>query len=45
MPFSSFLKSYVFKRGFLDGFAGVIISVLNGYSIFVRLRPPHPGLA
>ena len=36
LPFSRFLKSYILKRGFLDGFAGVIVSVLNGYSIFVR---------
>jgi len=36
LPFSRFVKSYVLKRGFLDGFAGVVVSVLNGYSIFVR---------
>ena len=36
LPFSRFLKSYLLKRGFLDGFAGVVVSVLNGYSIFVR---------
>jgi len=35
-PFGRFVKSYVFKRGFQDGFAGLVISVLNGYSIFVR---------
>ena len=35
-PFGRFLKSYVLKRGFLDGFAGIVVSVLNGYSIFVR---------
>ncbi len=36
LPFSRFLKSYLWKLGFLDGFPGVVISVLNGYSIFVR---------
>ena len=36
LPFSRFLKSYILKRGFLDGFAGIVVSVLNGYSIFVR---------
>lgn len=36
LPFSRFIKSYVLKRGFLDGFAGMVVSVLNGYSIFVR---------
>jgi glycosyltransferase involved in cell wall biosynthesis len=35
-PFGRFLKSYLLKRGFLDGFAGLVVSVLNGYSIFVR---------
>ncbi len=35
-PFSRFLKSYLWKLGFLDGFPGVVISVLHGYSIFVR---------
>ncbi len=36
LPFSRFVKSYILKRGFLDGFAGMVVSVLNGYSIFVR---------
>ncbi len=36
LPCSRFVKSYVLKRGFLDGFAGLVVSVLNGYSIFVR---------
>jgi glycosyltransferase involved in cell wall biosynthesis len=36
LPFGRFFKSYVLKLGFLDGFPGLVISVLNGYSIFVR---------
>ena len=36
LPGSRFLKSYILKGGFLDGFAGLAISVLNGYAIFVR---------
>lgn len=36
LPASRFFKSYILKRGFLDGFAGLVVSVLNGYSIFVR---------
>jgi glycosyltransferase involved in cell wall biosynthesis len=36
LPVSRFLKSYILKGGFLDGFAGLVISVLNGYAIFVR---------
>jgi glycosyltransferase involved in cell wall biosynthesis len=35
-PSARFVKSYLLKLGFLDGFAGLVISVLNGYAIFVR---------
>ncbi len=35
-PVGRFLKSYIFKLGILDGFPGLVISVLNGYSIFLR---------
>jgi glycosyltransferase involved in cell wall biosynthesis len=36
LPFFRFLRAYLWKRGFLDGFAGLIISVLTGYSLFAR---------
>ncbi len=36
LPFFRFVKAYVWRRGFLDGFAGLVISVLTGYGIFVR---------
>jgi glycosyltransferase involved in cell wall biosynthesis len=36
LPGARFLKSYILKLGFLDGFAGLVISVLNGYAIFIR---------
>lgn len=36
LPLGRFLKSYVVKLGVLDGFPGIVISVLNGYSIFIR---------
>ena len=36
LPCFRFLKSYFLKLGFLDGFAGLVISVLNGYAIFIR---------
>jgi glycosyltransferase involved in cell wall biosynthesis len=36
LPWSRFLKSYFLKLGVLDGFPGLVISVLNGYAIFVR---------
>jgi glycosyltransferase involved in cell wall biosynthesis len=36
IPPGRFVKSYILRRGFLDGFAGLVIAVLNGYGIFVR---------
>lgn len=36
LPFFRFMKSYFLRAGFLDGFAGFVISALNGYSIFIR---------
>jgi len=36
VPPGRFFKSYVLRAGFLDGFAGLVIAVLNGYGIFVR---------
>jgi len=35
LPFFRFVKSYFFMLGFLDGFAGFVISVLDGYTGFV----------
>ncbi len=36
LPFFRFMKSFFLKAGFLDGHPGFVISVLNGYSIFIR---------
>ncbi|MHB8054456.1 MAG: glycosyltransferase family 2 protein [Candidatus Aminicenantales bacterium] len=36
VPPGRFIKSYILRLGFLDGFAGLVIAVLNGYGIFVR---------
>jgi len=36
LPGSRFLKSFILKAGFLDGFAGFVIAVLHGYAIFAR---------
>ena len=33
---STFLKTYVMKRGFLDGFNGLVVSVLSATSTFTR---------
>jgi glycosyltransferase involved in cell wall biosynthesis len=35
LPFFRFVKSYFLKAGFLDGFAGFVISLLDGYTGFV----------
>jgi len=36
LPFFSFLRTYVWKAGFLDGQAGFIIAVMQGYGVFAR---------
>lgn len=36
LPFFRFARAFVWKGGFLDGFAGLVISVLTGYAVFVR---------
>ena len=35
-PFLEFLKVYVIKRGFLDGLAGLTISSLHAYYVFLK---------
>jgi hypothetical protein len=35
-PWARFVKSFFLQRGFLDGFAGFVISALNSYAIFIR---------
>jgi len=35
-PFFRFIKFFFFRLGFLDGFAGLLISVLNSYAVFIR---------
>ena len=32
----TFLKLYIFKRGFLDGFAGLLVSVLSYMHVFIK---------
>jgi glycosyltransferase involved in cell wall biosynthesis len=36
VPFLNFLKAYFWRAGFLDGFAGFVVSTLHGYSVFIR---------
>jgi glycosyltransferase involved in cell wall biosynthesis len=35
-PFLEFFKTYVVKRGFLDGFAGFQVSLLHAYYVFLK---------
>ena len=35
-PPSIFLKMYIFKAGFLDGFHGIILAVLSSYHVFIK---------
>ena len=32
----TFLKLYIFKRGFMDGYAGLVVAVLSGVHAFVK---------
>lgn len=32
----TFLKLYVFKKGFMDGYAGLVVSVLSGMHAFIK---------
>jgi glycosyltransferase involved in cell wall biosynthesis len=36
VPFLNFLKSYFWRAGFMDGFAGFVVATLHGYSVFIR---------
>ena len=36
-PRFAFLRNYVLKRGFRDGAAGLIVSLLNSYYVFLKL--------
>jgi glycosyltransferase involved in cell wall biosynthesis len=46
-PFA-FLRNYLLRGGFMNGSAGLIVSVLNSYYVFLKLakaREPGPDLA
>ena len=36
LPILRFLKAYIWRMGFRDGNAGLVIAILDGYSIFAR---------
>jgi glycosyltransferase involved in cell wall biosynthesis len=35
-PFWKFIRSYILQRGFLDGYAGLVISLMSAYATFVK---------
>ena len=35
-PPAAFLRNYVLRRGFMDGGAGLLLSLVNAYSVFVK---------
>ena len=35
-PPAAFLRNYVLRRGFLDGTAGLTLSIVNAYSVFLK---------
>jgi len=35
-PFFRFLKGYIFKRGFLDGYRGLIIAIMSSIGVFYK---------
>jgi len=35
-PPAAFLRNYVLRRGFLDGTVGLIVSLMNSYSVFLK---------
>ena len=36
-PPAAFLRNYLLRRGFLDGTVGLTISLMNSYSVFLKL--------
>jgi hypothetical protein len=35
-PLAAFLRNYLLRRGFMDGTAGLTISLVNSYSVFLK---------
>jgi (heptosyl)LPS beta-1,4-glucosyltransferase len=35
-PIAAFFRTYIFKRGFLDGIPGLIIAMFTAYSVFLK---------
>jgi glycosyltransferase involved in cell wall biosynthesis len=35
-PWAAFVRNYILRRGFLDGTAGFVVSVMNAYYVFLK---------
>lgn len=35
-PKARFIRDYIFKRGFLDGYNGLLIAIISSYAVFLR---------
>jgi glycosyltransferase involved in cell wall biosynthesis len=35
-PYAAFMRNYLLRRGFMDGLAGLVISVMNAYYVFLK---------
>jgi glycosyltransferase involved in cell wall biosynthesis len=46
-PFAAFIRNFILRRGFLDGTAGLVISSMNAYYVFLKFAKlwalDHPG--
>lgn len=40
-PIARFMKCYVFKLGFLDGFYGLVIAILSAKAVFLKYSKAH----
>jgi glycosyltransferase involved in cell wall biosynthesis len=40
-PIGAFIRNYVLRRGFLDGAAGLTLSAVNAYGVFIKMAKLH----
>ena len=40
-PVAAFVRNYVLRRGFLDGTAGLTLSAVNAYGVFIKMAKLH----
>jgi len=40
-PAAAFIRNYVLRRGFLDGTAGLTLSAVNAYGVFIKMAKLH----